>query len=97
MGGLDNQTGLDEEEELKMKIVLYYHTLVSCSKASTYVMINLLIDSNKLTVSFMICLVLRHSFTVVRAHAAAELQEALKAPVYRPKCEDLEEFDLGLR
>lgn len=27
--GVDSQTGVDEEEELKMKIVLYYHTLVS--------------------------------------------------------------------
>ena len=27
--GIDSQTGVDEEEELKMKIVLYYHTLVS--------------------------------------------------------------------
>lgn len=27
--GMDSQTGVDEEEELKMKIVLYYHTLVS--------------------------------------------------------------------
>ena len=27
--GVESQTGVDEEEELKMKIVLYYHTLVS--------------------------------------------------------------------
>ena len=26
--------GIDEEEELKMKIVLYYHTLVSCSNSA---------------------------------------------------------------
>ena len=25
----DSQMGVDEEQELKMKIVLYYHTLVS--------------------------------------------------------------------
>ena len=27
--GFEAQTGTDEEEELRMKIVLYYHTLVS--------------------------------------------------------------------
>ena len=30
--GIESQTGVDEEEELKMKIVLYYHTLVSFDK-----------------------------------------------------------------
>ena len=42
--GIDSQTGVDEEEELKMKIVLYYHTLVSFNKSTkasaAYIMSN---------------------------------------------------------
>jgi len=61
-----------------MKIVLYYHTLVSNHIDST----NICTGKANGFVIFQICTVLRNFVPMVRAHAAVELQKAFKAPVY---------------
>ena len=64
--GFEAQTGIDEEEELKMKIVLYYHTLVSQHPFSV-----------KIQCLIIICrfsfLVPRNSLPMVCTDAAAKL------------------------
>lgn len=77
-----SQIGANDEEELKMKIVLYYHTLVSKSYS---------------VISHCALLVPRNPVPVVRADAATELQKAEQAPIHRLERENPEEFDLGLR
>lgn len=67
MGDMNSQLGSTEEEELKMKIVLYYHTLVRPIFEVS--------DS-------IFCLVPRNPFAVVRIDAAAKLQEVEQAPVH---------------
>lgn len=69
---VNSKFGIDEEEELKKKIVLYYHTLVS----------NRLSLRSQLSMRFCACVVLRNPLAVVRADAAAKLQETEQGPVH---------------
>ena len=68
-----------------MKIVLYYHTLVSLFKTELFWCLKLI-----RRFSF---LVLRNTIAVVCAHVTTKLQETFEVAIRRSKCEDLKESD----